>query len=86
MLATVIEEHGDLRRTVWVFFWSDSLGVVLDSWQDQERETKRHKFRSSYLTRWDRLEHRYNFAEEPTPPESVKKKALDILRSKIKFR
>ena len=87
MYATVTQEHSDLHRTVWRFYWAERLGVVLDGWRDETRETKRHKFKASHwdCTAWSRVDQRANRISEPQVPMDIAEKALEQLRAQIKF-
>jgi len=87
MRVTVIEDQSDLHRTVWRFYWAERFGVILDSWRDEKRQTRRHHFRASQYdhTSWERLAPRDNRIEPPLAPEHVKAQALEDLRAKIVF-
>ena len=85
--ATVVQNHSDLHRTVWWFYCHNDFRVVLDAWSDEKRETKRHKFKSSYYDRtyWSRISNRNNCIPQPTIPDDVAAAALEQLRAQIRF-
>lgn len=82
MRTEVIYPEGELERTVWSFWYSESLGgVVLDFVSVQKRPSKRHKFRVT--KKWNRLDKRDNNMDRPSIPPAVSGPALEQMRSLV---
>lgn len=75
--------HSELSQTIYRFWITERLLVVLDSISHFERQTKRHKFVSN--KHWMRLSRRDSTIERENPPESVKEQAKQKLIEMIKF-
>jgi hypothetical protein len=73
-----------LTRKRYVFYWCESLGVVLDSYSELSRKTTRHKFRIT--CNWDRLNIRDNRIPKPEPLPGVASVALEQIKDQIKFK
>lgn len=79
--------HDDLNREVWVFYYLDNAGMVLDRWAREQRETKRHKWKASHFdkTVWTRTVTRDNRIERPEPPQHVIDEALKLYAASLYY-
>ena len=87
------DEHGNivwtqtnlgLKGKRYVFYWCESLGVVLESYSELSRKTTRHKFQIT--CHWDRLNNRDNRIPKPEPLLGVATAALEQIKDQIKFK
>lgn len=83
MHTEVIIEISEFARRVYSFYWFKEKGMVLDNFQHQFRETKRHKHKT--VQSWDRLNRRDNRISRPDVPVDVVQTALGQIRSKIQY-
>ncbi len=83
----VIEKKiDDLTREVYIFYYHhDKRTIILDSYSLENRETKRHKFRTKKI--YSRKGHGSNLKEsEVVLPEEIKQQALEKFISRITVR
>lgn len=89
MRLTIIRMHTDLHQTMYIFYLIDNdnnrakLRLVLDQYEDQQRLTKRHGWKS--VRRYERLNSRTNnlARTDITVPDDVIQEALDYIRANI---
>lgn len=82
---TVERLSGDLARRIWQFTLYDLPRIRLSFYGEQERATRRHKFRSKKS--YSRLDPRsHNIREEPDVPDDVIEEAIEQVFSRIEFR
>lgn len=86
MRFEIHRQDGDLNRLVWVFTLVCDYGpvrLILESWERQQRPTKRHKWRIAEC--WYRLSHRAQrqIDGDPTVPDDVIAEAREKLKTEI---
>lgn len=76
-----------LSRTCFSFYlgrhYGKPFGVHLDTYGEQTRQTKRHKWKSNSF--WSRLDKRNSNIEKPDVDEIAKQEAIDQFRQQINF-
>lgn len=80
----VVESLKGLSGKLYVFYWCESLGIVLDSYLELSRKTTRHKFQPD--CRWDRLSNRYGQCDKPDAVPNVVTAARQQIRDKVDFK
>lgn len=80
----VVDKISGLQGKQYVFYWCESLGIVLDSYCELARATTRHKFNPAAT--WDRLDRRSNRIEKPDLIPAVATAARNIIRDQIVFK
>lgn len=73
-----------LEQKVTEYYIFDDMDLVLDSYYENTRPTKRHKFKIG--KRWERLSGRDSNIDEPVIRDAVKDNILLQARSAIYFR
>ena len=80
----VIVNIDDLnRRRIGFYLYENKL--ILDSDVDEFRETKRHKWKPVWDKQWHRLTHYRTTMDRRPVPQSAVDKALEQVRSKIRY-
>lgn len=81
--SVITIDESPIRRRVLVFVMLDDF-VVLDSDVDEERATKRHKFR--WVRSWLRLRNKHSTMERRGVPQHAIDAAMADIRSQIVYR
>lgn len=87
LYVEVARGEDPLKRRVWTFVILDFPRVHLEEYAEQERPSKRHKWRTK--AHYTRLSYRGEgevIREEPEVPEDVLKEAVGKYRERLEFK
>lgn len=80
---TIDTDVEDLSKKEFTFTFLDGRGIVLNSYFEMERETKRHKFK--VIKRWSRLNSRDNNTSKPDLDLDIQTEAVSYFRQLVKM-
>lgn len=86
MTITIEDQQDALHRTVWHFMIIDST-IRLSLYEEQERQTKRHKWRA--VRAWSRggaRSYLHRIVDEPEIPKPIQINAINAIIEKLTFK